>query len=380
MADPVSTLSAPIRLFVCGDVMPGRGIDQILPFRCAPQLHEPYVRDAGRYVDLAEKTNGAIRRSAGFDYIWGDAIAVLNQSAPDARIINLETSITESNAHWPDKGIHYRMHPGNVACLSAAGIDCCVLANNHVMDWGYAGLEETLNTLKKAHIRTVGAGVNLKQAQAPAILDVASRGRIIVFAYGAVSSGIPEEWSARSGLAGVNLLTDFSRRTADQIAARVRRVKCPGDVVLFSIHWGRNWGYQISQECIDFAHMLIDLAGVDLLHGHSSHHPIGLEVYKRKLILYGCGDFLNDYEGIRGHENYRGDLTLMYFIDIDPGTGMLVELEMVPMQIKQFRLNRVQQTDAAWLQRALQDHSCKFNSRIECTPGQTLRIVLQEKN
>jgi len=99
MADPVSPLSAPIRLFVCGDVMPGRGIDQILSLRCAPQLHEPYVRDARRYVDLVEKTNGAIRRPAGFDYIWGDALAVLNQSAPDARIINLETSITESNAY-----------------------------------------------------------------------------------------------------------------------------------------------------------------------------------------------------------------------------------------------------------------------------------------
>jgi poly-gamma-glutamate capsule biosynthesis protein CapA/YwtB (metallophosphatase superfamily) len=73
-----------------------------------------------------------------------------------------------------------------------------------------------------------------------------------------------------------------------------------GDIVVASIHWGGNWGYRIPSAHIAFAHALIDKSQVDVIHGHSSHHPIGLEVYKGKLVIYGCGDFINDYEGISG--------------------------------------------------------------------------------
>jgi poly-gamma-glutamate capsule biosynthesis protein CapA/YwtB (metallophosphatase superfamily) len=91
-----------------------------------------------------------------------------------------------------------------------------------------------------------------------------------------------------------------------------------------------------------------------LVYGHSSHHPKALEVYKGKLILYGCGDFLNDYEGIGGFEQFRGDLCLMYFVDLEVSTGRLLSLEMVPMQIRCFKLNNVIKTDALWLQSVLE--------------------------
>lgn len=369
-------MKTPITFFLCGDVMTGRGIDQLLAHSSDPQLYEPYVRHAKRYVELGEEINGVISKPVRFDYIWGDALAELEKAAADVRMINLETSVTTSNDFWPDKGIHYRMHPENIACLAAAKIDCCMLANNHVVDWGYAGLAETLDTLKNANIKTAGAGVSLQQAQSPAILHVPLKGRVIVFSCGTTSSGIPEEWAARRGKAGVNLLTDLSRRTADQIAVDVHRIKRPDDIVVVSIHWGGNWGYHIPQEHIDFAHMLIDSAGVDMLHGHSSHHPVGLEVYKNKLILYGCGDFLNDYEGIGGYEPFRSDLSLMYFAQVAPASGKLTALEMVPMQIKHFRLNRASAEDTYWLQRTLDEHSHRFNCNIELTPSCTLKTVL----
>jgi poly-gamma-glutamate capsule biosynthesis protein CapA/YwtB (metallophosphatase superfamily) len=128
---------APLRLFLCGDVMTGRGIDQSLPHPVTPVLYEPYVRDAREYVDLAENANGSIPRPIRFDYIWGEALPELEQAALDLRIVNLETSITSAETHWPGKGIHYRMHPQNIRCLSAAGISACALANNHILDWGY---------------------------------------------------------------------------------------------------------------------------------------------------------------------------------------------------------------------------------------------------
>lgn len=79
-----------------------------------------------------------------------------------------------------------------------------------------------------------------------------------------------------------------------------------------------------------FAHRLIDEAGVDIIHGHSSHHVKAIEVYKDKLILYGCGDFLNDYEGIGGYEEFRADLALMYFATVEPSTGKVFDLHMTP--------------------------------------------------
>jgi poly-gamma-glutamate synthesis protein (capsule biosynthesis protein) len=133
-----------ISVFLCGDVMTGRGIDQVLPHPGGPVLYESYVRDARDYVSLAERANGAIPRPVSFSYIWGDGLRELEQAGADVRIVNLETSITCSEDFWPGKGIHYRMHPQNIGCLTAARLSGCSLANNHVLDWGYEGLAETL--------------------------------------------------------------------------------------------------------------------------------------------------------------------------------------------------------------------------------------------
>jgi len=176
-------------LFLCGDVMTGRGIDQILPHPCDPRLHEPYARSARDYVALAERAHGAIPEPVAFEYVWGDALAELDRVRPDARIVNLETAVTTSEAFWPDKGIHYRMHPRHVPCLTTAGIDCCVLANNHVLDWGYPGLHETLAALVGAGLAVAGAGRDLEEAQAPAVLPTSGSGSVLVFASGCESSG-----------------------------------------------------------------------------------------------------------------------------------------------------------------------------------------------
>jgi len=144
-------------------------------------------------------------------------------------------------------------------------------------------------------------------------------------------------------------LTDLSDQTVLHIKENVEAVKQKGDIVVASIHWGSNWGYDVPSEQTVFAHKLIDEAGVDVIHGHSSHHVKGIEVYKEKPIFYGSGDFLNDYEGIGGYERFRPDLVLMYFVSVDPATGKLVQLQMTPMQIKHFKVNRASSADALWL-------------------------------
>jgi len=338
----------PLRIFLCGDVMTGRGIDQVLACPGDPRLPEEVVRDARRYMALAQECNGPIPAPVGWDYVWGDALAELERARPAARIVNLETSITMSNEHWVGKGIHYRMHPRNVACLTAAGIDCCSLANNHVLDWGRTGLLETLETLHSVGVMTAGAGRDLAEASAPAIVSCRGTGRLLVFALASPTAGVPLEWAATPARAGVNLLSEQSEEAAALVGARIDHVKQPGDVVIASIHWGGNWGYAIPREQRRFAHALLD-AGVDLVHGHSSHHPKGLEVHRGRLVLYGCGDFLDDYEGIGGYEAFRDDLVLMYLPTLDPTRGTLTHLRLVPLRIERFRLTRPSPADLHWV-------------------------------
>jgi poly-gamma-glutamate capsule biosynthesis protein CapA/YwtB (metallophosphatase superfamily) len=361
------TTPEPLLLFLCGDVMTGRAIDQILPHPSNPELHEPYMRDARGYLRLARNTNGDIPHPAPLPYIWGDALAELDRRHPAARIINLETSVTRSDTPWPDKGIHYRMHPDNIGCITAARIDCCVLANNHVLDWGREGLAETLATLRRARIATAGAGVDLDAAQAPAILPSGEDTRLLIFAAATADAGVGADWAATTARSGVHRLPHLSNETVARIAALVRHHRRPGDRVVFSLHWGGNWGYAIADDKRAFAHALIDDAGIDVVHGHSSHHPKALEIYNDRLILYGCGDFLNDYEGIEGHAGYRDELGLMYFPALDVATGRLQSLELLPTRIRHFRVNRADLADRTWLLHRMRREYDAYGSDLE--PG-----------
>ena len=363
-----------VTLFLTGDVMTGRGIDQVLPHPSDARLYEPNVTSATEYVSLAETANGPIPKPVDFTYVWGDALAELEARRPDVRLINLETTVTKS-AEPERKGINYKMSPENVPVLTAAGLDCCVLANNHVLDWGNAGLLETLSTLEKAGVKRVGAGRDLREAMAPAILPVQGRARVLVFGFGSVTSGIPNGWAATEGRPGVNLLPDLSPQTVHRIAQQIRAVKRRGDIVVASIHWGSNWGYEIPEQQIAFAHGLIDEAGVDIIYGHSSHHAKAIEVYRDRPILYGCGDFLDDYEGIRGYEAFRDDLVLMYFLTMQASRGMLARLTMVPLQIRNFRLNRASPADAAWLRDTLNREGKKFGTRVHLETDNALTLV-----
>jgi poly-gamma-glutamate capsule biosynthesis protein CapA/YwtB (metallophosphatase superfamily) len=342
--------------------MCGRGIDQVLAHPSSPEIHEQSMRSAEGYVLIAEQANGPIPRRNGPSYVWGAALDQLARMRPDARIINLETAVTRSKdrAH---KGINYRMRPENADCLAAAKIDCCALANNHVLDWGRSGLEETLATLQELNIKATGAGRNDREASAPAVLNIADA-RLLIFSFGSTSSGVPLEWAATERAPGVNLLPDLSEASASKVADQVMALKRPGDLIVVSIHWGSNWGYHIPDEQVAFARTLIDQANVSVVHGHSSHHPRAIEIYRDRLILYGCGDFLNDYEGIRGCERYRNDLVLMYFADLDATDGCLHALKLTPLQIRNFRLSIPEPRDIDWIRQTLDRECRKFETRL----------------
>jgi poly-gamma-glutamate capsule biosynthesis protein CapA/YwtB (metallophosphatase superfamily) len=366
-----------LRLFLCGDLMTGRGIDQVLPHPCEPQLFESWVRSATGYVELAERLVGPIGRGLHCTYPWGDALAALDQWQPHARIVNLETAVTTSEDAQPGKGIHYRMHPDNLPCLTLAGIDCCVLANNHVLDWGRRGLAETLSCLHGAGVRTAGAGLDHFEAAAPAAITTPINARVLVFAFASPTSGVPPGWAAGDGRSGVNFLDRMTAETARDIAVQTARHRRPGDLVIVSVHWGGNWDFEIPHEQQAFARTLIDAGGADIVHGHSSHHVKGIEVRRGKLILYGCGDFLNDYEGIGGHGEYRPDLSLMYFPEVDAVKGRLLQLRMVAMRIRCFRLERAPADGVAWLRETLTREGMALGTQVTAGDDGTLSLHWQ---
>lgn len=336
-------------LVLAGDVMTGRGIDQILPHPGSPRLVEQHVVDARTYVDLAERSGGPVPRCVDPSWPWGDVLACLDEAGPALRVMNLETSVTTSEERAPGKAVHYRMHPANMACLSVAGVDVWALANNHVLDHGVPGLLETLGTTAREGLVTSGAGAGAQEAWTPAVV---ARGgtRVAVLSVAHTSSGVPRSWAAGPRSPGVALLPDLSEATAESVAGRLARAGA--DLGVVSVHWGSNWGYRVPPDHRAFAHRLVD-AGVHLVHGHSSHHPRPAEVYRGRLVLYGCGDLVNDYEGITGYEEFGDDLRLVYLARLDRRSGALADLTMRAFRSHRLRLERAGADDLARLVTAL---------------------------
>lgn len=363
-----------LNVFVCGDVMTGRGIDQILQHPCDPRIYESYLKDARDYVKLAEQAYGKIPNGVAGSYVWENIAPEWQQRRPLVKIINLETAITESDRHWPGKGINYRMHPGNIGVLSSAQIDVCALANNHILDWDIDGLRETLGTLQSVGIQYGGAGENLTQAMTPVVHVLSDHRRLLLFSMGTQSSGIPREWAATPERDGLYLLKDLDSGTVTQIRENIGRYRQDGDLIIISIHWGSNWGYEIPESHRLFAHKLIDEVKVDLIHGHSSHHPLAIEIYRNKPVLYGCGDFINDYEGISGAESFRGDLSIMYFLEYDPRRLWLRKLELIPLQIRRFQLHYASAADRRWLVDTLNRESAHFHTTFTPVHDHAIRV------
>jgi len=370
--------------------MIGRGIDQILPFKVPEGIHEGYMKSARGYVDIAVRENGPLPideiKKGGFTYVWGDLVNAMQKT--DCLVFNLETSLTTSEDWAPYKGINYRAHPKNVGALKVAGADIVTLANNHVLDWGEVGLEETLDTLKAAGIFYAGAGRNEKEATRPVVFEVPQRparngnddvasAYVKVLAAGFPSAGVPESWRATSKQCGINFERVADKDVANKILSDLRKV-LPSPTVppesgddhaisIVSLHWGPNWGWGTPKEWRKFAHELVD-GGVDIVVGHSSHHVKGIEVYKGKMIAYGLGDFLNDYEGIigQGYENYRNDLSCLYLPRVNIVSKKVEAIDIIPCKIKHLRVQRTKNpSDIEWLRSTLSREGKQLGTTCE---------------
>jgi poly-gamma-glutamate synthesis protein (capsule biosynthesis protein) len=252
------------------------------------------------------------------EYPWGDTLPILRSA--DWRLCNLECVLSDRGTPWSayPKVFHFRSAAKNIAVLATARINAVSLANNHVLDYGYDALIEMLEILDRAGIVHSGAGLNRREASR-LVTSVVSGRKLGLIAFTDNEPG----WEATPNQPGVFYVpTDLADSRATILLEIIRESRKDVDVLIVSAHWGSNWGYHPPHEHIVFAHALID-AGADIIFGHSSHAFRGIELYKSQPILYGAGDFVDDYAVDRVERN---DQSFIYVIEKAEGIPRSVRL------------------------------------------------------
>jgi poly-gamma-glutamate capsule biosynthesis protein CapA/YwtB (metallophosphatase superfamily) len=254
--------------------------------------------------------------------IWGDLLPILKKN--DLNLINLETALTKSNKKV-SKVFNFKAAPEKVGQLLQGKIDVVNLANNHILDFSEEGLIETIETLDKAKILHVGAGLDLSRAKAPVIIE---KEGMKIGILGCTDN--EPTWCAGKEKAGTYFVEigDLKALRHEIIALR-KRV----DLLILSIHWGPNMIRRPFPEHRKFAHQLIEL-GVDIIHGHSAHVFQGIEIFEKKVILYDTGDFIDDYAI---DPLLRNDCSFFFLIEVDKKRVRRIRL--IPTLISHFQVN-----------------------------------------
>lgn len=253
--------------------------------------------------------------------VWGNLLPLLQPL--DFRVINLETTFTRSDKA-ASKVFTFKADPDHVHWLQEARIDVANVANNHILDYSEEGLFETLATLDRAHIQHVGAGADLHSAKKAAILE--KKGiKIGLIGY----TDNEPSWRARLDSPGTNYLHigDIAEVKKD-----ILHLRKEVDLLIVSLHWGPNMQERPTKQQVAFAHELVD-AGVDIIYGHSSHIFQGVEIYKKRLILYDTGDFVDDYAV---DPDLRNDRSFLFVVELDKNGPLKVSL--IPILITDFQV------------------------------------------
>ncbi|HEX9971317.1 MAG TPA: CapA family protein [bacterium] len=213
----------------------------------------------------------------GADYPFDSTRQILSQT--DIAFGNLEAPFTRTGTKF-EKTFNFKVPPEYVSGLIGSGIDVVTLANNHMLDYGIEGLKNTLTILDSLGFAHCGAGLNLEQANKPAIIERNGL-RVAFLGY---SLTFPEEFWATTSHGGTSYPTEKNMR------ASIQRCDSIADFTVVTFHWGaegKNFPKDYQKE---YAHLAIDL-GADLVLGHHPHVLQGLEIYKNRLIAYSLGNF-----------------------------------------------------------------------------------------
>jgi poly-gamma-glutamate capsule biosynthesis protein CapA/YwtB (metallophosphatase superfamily) len=253
----------------------------------------------------------------------------------DLLAVNLETTITTAEDQWPGKNYHFKLAPERAALAFgklpvAAGTPVFVsLANNHVLDFFEAGLRQTLQSLDGLGIARAGAGLDEAEARAPAIVTTASGVRIGLLSVSDHCSCGTDLWRAGPSTPGMWQIDPEPGGDWDQLHAAIVDLRAEVDWVVVSLHWGPNWVDSWPLQRLRDLAAVLARAGASVIVGHSAHHVLPIEHIDGVPVLYGTGDFIDDYspvEGFRNHLSYAARVVL------EPTSG--AQVEVVPLRIE----------------------------------------------
>jgi hypothetical protein len=204
-------------------------------------------------------------------------------STADLTLANFENPVIRGAVYHPDATTFtgdLRLMP----VLDQAGLDGVTLGNNHILDAGTTGLNETMRHLDDAGIAHAGAGMDLAEARKPMVFDLGGT-KIGVLSYLDVPS-YDWAWATQTAPGAAPLLENVMEEDIKRLRPRV-------DLILVMPHWGKEYIATPEPQQVDLAHTALD-AGADLVIGDHAHWPKGIELYEGKPIFYGVGNFLFD--------------------------------------------------------------------------------------
>ncbi len=199
----------------------------------------------------------------------------------DVVIGNLESPLTYSEEIFMEKTFNLKASTGVIHSLKAGGFSALSLANNHIMDFGWKGLRDTIKTLDKYGIKHAGAGRNLTEARTPAVIETGS----ISIAFLAYNNTYPLEFNAKAESPGA------ARGKAEYFRKDISEASRENDLVIVSFHWSGEHVKEPRQYQESFGRIAVD-AGADIVFGHHPHVIQGIEVYSGSLIAYSLGNYV----------------------------------------------------------------------------------------
>ncbi len=264
--------------------------------------------------------------------VYGDLLPVLRRA--DLRIVNCEAALTRAGQPVWKSGAVFKGAPDHAAALSVVPFDVACLANNHVLDYGVAGLRETLRVLARHGLRTVGAGLTDAAAHAP-LTCVAGGQRIHIVNF---SEG--EDLTAARGGSGV-FGWDIPR-----VQAIVGRAKKDGGFVVAIGHCGLEY-VPCPPPYVVAAFRAIADAGADCVIGHHPHVPQGIEWLNGRPIVYSLGNFVF-YQPTPLHHRKVG-----VFVTLDIERHRLVNATLHPYRITDTGLRAMDRSEDRAFRRTL---------------------------
>lgn len=386
-------------LVLLGDVMIGRLIDALLPTSIAREAPASDPESVAHLVDHSILLKYPELKSYDYHSPWGNSLSLLRSA--DIVLANLETALTISEQKWEPKVFNYRSHPENVKCLTNIGMGdgkkrgYVSLANNHTLDWEVKGLVETVKTLSDAGVDFAGAGRTQEEAERPASLQLGGmkQGTVQWNVNCWSFSDHPCEWKGVKTFNFIDYTSQGREKLRSQILAEQSNqrneegTKQKLTLKIVSMHWGPNYRWRPAREIVELAHWLVDDCDIDIIHGHSSHHVQGIEIYNGKLIVYGCGDFVDDYAI---DKNWRNDLSAAWRVTVGSNNEVaeqrkrlvVQKLEVFPNRIERFSANLLSpyDEDHQWLQEKFRHLCDELGTKVENELGNEGQIIIKVRS